>query len=153
MRNGSGELENAELFDDESKRDEYLGLYIRYSQIVSKFQNTDNWFAYGLYQALIPLATKQFDGSIQSSIAKQALQRIEPFGFEASELANRLMLNHAFSDEVLYYDQAQDENGNTITVTQLVDSAYQYLQQFGIQYILIVLDELETVAVGRYLRH
>ncbi|NIY94381.1 hypothetical protein [Vibrio diazotrophicus] len=146
VRNGSGELENAELFDDESKRDEYLGLYIRYSQIVSKFQNTDNWFAYGLYQALIPLATKQFDGSIQSSIAKQALQRIEPFGFEASELANRLMLDHAFSDEVLYYDQAQDESGNTITVTQLVDSAYQYLQQFGIQYILIVLDELETVA-------
>lgn len=146
VRNSSGELENAQLFDDESKRDEYLGLYIRYSQIVSKFQNTDNWFAYGLYQALIPLATKQFDGSIQSSIAKQALQRIEPFGFEAPELAKRLMLEQAFSDEVLYYDQAQDEQGNTVTVTQLVDSAYQYLKQFGIQYILIVLDELETVA-------
>ncbi|MFT6906243.1 MAG: hypothetical protein ACJAS1_002908 [Oleiphilaceae bacterium] len=146
VRNATGELENAELFDDDNKRDEYLGLYIRYSQIVSKFQNTDNWFAYGLYQALIPLASKQFDGSIQSSIAKQALQRIEPYGFEAPELAKRLMLQQQFSDESLYYDQARDGQGNTITVTQLVDSAYQYLKQFGIQYILIVLDELETVA-------
>lgn len=146
VRNDIGELENAQLFDDENKRDEYLGLYIRYSQIVSKFQNTDNWFAYGLYQSLLPLATKQFDGSIQSSIAKQALQRLEPEGFEHQELARRLMLSLQFSDEALYYDQAQDENGEVVTVTQLVDSAYQYLKSFGIQYILIVLDELETVA-------
>lgn len=146
VRNNTGELENAELFDDDSKRDEYLGLYIRYSQIVSKFQNTDNWFAYGLYQALIPLATKQFDGSIQSSIAKQALQRIEPEGFDAKELTKLLMLEQQFSDEALYYNLAKDEQGNTITVTQLVDAAYQYLKKFGIQYILIVLDELETVA-------
>lgn len=146
VRNPAGELENAQLFDNENKRDEYLGLYIRYSKVVSKFQNTDNWFAYGLYQSLLPLATKQFDESIQSSIAKQALQRLEPEGFEATELARRLMLSQKFTDEELYYDQALDEENNPITVTELVGDAYKYLQQFGIKYILIVLDELETVA-------
>ncbi|MCG7584798.1 hypothetical protein [Photobacterium sp. OFAV2-7] len=146
VRNSAGALDDAQLFDDEARRDEYLGLYIRYSQIASKFQNTDNWFGFGLYKALMPMATNAFDGSIQGQIAQQALKRLEPMGFQASHLATLLQLDQGFSDEDLYYDQARDDKGQAVTVTQLVDAAYQYLNQFGIRYVLVVLDELETVA-------
>ena len=138
VRNSAGALEKAELFDGEAKRDEYLSLYIRYSQIASEYQNSDNWFGFGLYKALLPLATKAFDHSIQSEIAKQSLRRLEPMGFDHQELAACLELEKSHKDEVLYYDPT--------LVTDLVQAAYSYLQKFGIKYVLVVLDELETVA-------
>ncbi|HAT8656785.1 hypothetical protein [Legionella pneumophila] len=138
VRNKQGGLESAQLFDDEHRRDQYLCLYIRYSQVASEYQNSDNWFAYGLYKALLPLASKKFDHSIQSEIAKQALRRLEPMGFEHEELAKALELSQQHSDESLYYDET--------LATNLVQAAHQYLQQFGIHYVLVVLDELETVA-------
>jgi hypothetical protein len=138
VRNKQGELESASLFDDEVKRDEYLSLYIRYSQVASDYQNSDNWFGFGLYKALLPLATKQFDNSIQSEIAKQTLRRLEPMGFEHEQLALALELDKQHSDEDLYYHDT--------LVTSLVQAAYEYFEQFGIKYVLVVLDELETVA-------
>ncbi len=138
VRNKQGALESANLFDDEAKRDEYLSLYIRYSQVASEYQNSDNWFGYGLYKALLPLATKQFDNSIQSEIAKQSLRRLEPMGFEHEQLGQALELDKVHSDEDLYYHDT--------LVTGLVQAAYQYLEKFGIKYVLVVLDELETVA-------
>lgn len=138
VRNKQGELESATLFDDEVKRDEYLSLYIRYSQVASEYQNSDNWFGYGLYKALLPLATKEFDHSIQSEIAKQSLRRLEPMGFDNEQLAQALELDKEHSDEDLYYEDT--------LVTNLVQAAYTYLNQFGIKYVLVVLDELETVA-------
>ncbi len=69
-----------------------LALYIRYSQVASDYQNSDNWFAFGLYQALLPLATQTFDGSIQGEIAKQAYERLMPFGFKSELLADALQL-------------------------------------------------------------
>ena len=66
VRDKQGGLVQARLFDNEVKRDEYLSLYIRYSQVASEYQNSDNWFGYGLYKALLPLATKSFDHSIQN---------------------------------------------------------------------------------------
>ena len=137
VRDQTRNLVDASLFDDAS-RDGYLALYIRYSQIASEYQNSDNWFGYGLYKALLPLATKRFDASIQSEIARQALRRLEPMGFDAKQLAEKLQLSSGHSEEDLYYDDH--------LVTELVQAAYGYLQQFGIQYILVVLDELETVA-------
>lgn len=138
VRNKQGQLASAKLFDDEQRRDQYLCLYIRYSQVASEYQNSDNWFAYGLYKALLPLASKNFDHSIQSEIAKQALRRLEPMGFDYEELAKVLELSQQHSDESLYYEET--------LATNLVQSAYQYLQHFGIKYVLVVLDELETVA-------
>ena len=44
VRNHERNLEDAALFDDEARRDGYLALYIRYSQVASEFQNSDNWF-------------------------------------------------------------------------------------------------------------
>lgn len=137
VRDQARNLVDASLFDDEV-RDGYLALYIRYSQIASEYQNSDNWFGYGLYKALLPLATKRFDASIQSEIARQALRRLTPMGFDAKQLAEKLQLASAHSEEDLYYDDH--------LVTELVQAAHDYLQQFGIKYILVVLDELETVA-------
>ena len=137
VRDEKGQLQDQTLFE-QAKRDEYLALYIRYSQVASDYQNSDNWFAYGLYKALLPLATQEFDHSIQSAIASQAYQRLKPIGFSSQKLAEILQLDKKHSEETLY----EDAN----LVVGLVQQAYEYIKTFGIQYILIVLDELETVA-------
>jgi len=137
VRDQASQLQDSRLFDTIAQ-DHYLGLYIRYSQVVSEYQNSDNWFGFGLYKALIPLATKAFDGSIQSEIAKQSLRRLESMGFESHQLAEHLQLEQQHNDQTLY----EDPN----LVTSLVQQAYHYLETFGIRYVLIVLDELETVA-------
>ncbi|MDY0921216.1 hypothetical protein [Leclercia sp. CFBP8987] len=137
VRDEQGQLHDKQLFNHEAQ-DKYLALYIRYSQVASDYQNSDNWFAFGLYQALLPLATQAFDGSIQSEIAKQAFERLMPFGFKAELLADALQLNANYSEEALYTDQT--------LVVSLVQAAYQVLKSFGVQYMLVVLDELETVA-------
>ncbi|MCR3909956.1 hypothetical protein NUK47_14370 [Aeromonas hydrophila] len=137
VREDGVQLEDKKLFD-QATQDKYLALYIRYSQVASDYQNSDNWFGYGLYKALLPLATGSFDGSIQSKIAEQALHRLNPAGFDAQQLAQCLELDQAHSEESLY-----EEEG---LVVRLVQAAYSYLQKFGIGYVLVVLDELETVA-------
>lgn len=137
-RNEAGDLTQAKLFRDEADREQYLGLYIRYSQIATEFQNSDNWFAYGLYTALQPLAKNTFDGSIQSQVAKQCFDRLEVEGFDYQELANRLEIDKSYTDQALYDDE--------FLATRLVNAAYEYLNQFGIKYVLVVLDELETAA-------
>ncbi len=137
-RNETGDLKPVNLFRDDADRDQYLSLYIRYSQIATEFQNSDNWFAYGLYVALQPIAKKQFDGSIQSEVARQCSDRLEVLGFDHQELARRLELDKHYSDQDLYDDE--------LLATRLVNSAYEYLNKFGIKYLLVVLDELETAA-------
>lgn len=146
VRTESGDLERGELFDSEERRDQYLGLYIRYSKIASEYQNADNWFGFGLYKALIPLALDSFDESIQGTIAGQAVNRLKPLGFEPGILKECLQLEQGYTDRALYYDEAVDAEGNPVTVVELVNAAYEYLKRFGIEYVLIVLDELETVA-------
>ncbi|MFM8443395.1 MAG: hypothetical protein ACKN9W_08650 [Methylococcus sp.] len=137
VREDGGPLEDKKLFDDATQQT-YLALYLRYSQVASDYQNSDNWFGFGLYKALLPLATGTFDGSIQSRIAEQALHRLNPAGFEAARLAQCLELDQGHGEEALY-----EEEG---LVVRLVQAAYAYLRQFGIGYVLVVLDELETVA-------
>jgi hypothetical protein len=137
IRDEQNHLKDETLFD-QATQDKYLALYIRYSQVASDYQNSDNWFGFGLYKALLPLATGNFDKSIQSEIAKQALHRLVPAGFDASQLAVKLELTKQHSDEALY-----EEEG---LVVRLVQAAYDYLKTFGIHYVLVVLDELETVA-------
>lgn len=137
VRDEKAQLCDQQLFDTQAQ-DKYLALYIRYSQVASDYQNSDNWFAFGLYQALLPLATLKFDGSIQSEIAKQAYERLMPVGFSAAEFSDALQLSAEHSEESLYIDHS--------LVVGLVQAAYEYLKRFGIQYALVVLDELETVA-------
>lgn len=137
-RDQAGDLKPAKLFRDDADREQYLGLYIRYSQIATEAQNSDIWFAYGLYTALKPLAKNIFDGSIQSQVAKQCFDRLEVEGFDYQELAKRLEIDKNYSAYELYDDE--------FLATRLVNAAYEYLKQFGIKYLLVVLDELETAA-------
>ncbi|MBD1999298.1 hypothetical protein H6G00_22245 [Leptolyngbya sp. FACHB-541] len=137
VRAESGSLTPGNLFE-EVDRDKYLGFYIRYSQIYKEYQNIDNWFGYGFYQVLLPLARAEFDTSIQGQIAREAYERLLPLGFDENRLATILQLDQNHSDEALY------EHPNLIT--NLCTAARDYLQQFGIEYFLIALDELETVA-------
>lgn len=138
VREAGGGLKEAALFDSGAERDQYLGLYIRYSQIANEYHNADNWFAYGLYKALLPLARGSFDDSIQGSIAREAYDRLFALGFDEKELAVRLEADKNHTDEELYEDPT--------LASRLCQAAYAYLQEFGIKYVLIVLDELETAA-------
>ena len=137
VRGLNGRLEEAQLFDDEN-REQYLGLYIRYSQVANEYHNIDNWFGYGLYKSLLPLARGKFDYSIQGAIAEEAYNRLIVLGFDEKELAAALEIDKNHSDEILYEDP--------YLVTRLCNAAYEYLNKFGIKYILIALDELETAA-------
>jgi hypothetical protein len=138
VRHETGSLVKADLFYDDRDREQYLGLYIRYSQIANEHHNIDNWFGYGLYKALLPLARGEFDASIQGQIAQEGFDRLFTQGFETDRLAELLEISANHSDEELYEDQ--------YLLTRLCQNAYNYLQEFGIRYILVALDELETVA-------
>ena len=131
-------FQKAQLFHDDKDRDQYLGLYIRYGQVANDYNNVDNWFAYGLYKALLPLARGTFDGSIQGQIAKEASDRLTVAGFDPKKLAEALEVSQNHSDETLYEDLE--------LATRLCQAAYAYLQSLGIKYVLVVLDELETAA-------
>ncbi len=121
IRNPEGSLVKATLFRKDVDRDQYLGLYIRYSQIANQYHNIDNWFGFGLYKALLPLAQKVFDGSIQSQIAQEAYNRLLPLGFDETKLAEVLETSANHSDEELYEDP--------YLVTRLCKAAYDYLEQ------------------------
>lgn len=138
VRGNDGALGKAQLFHDDRDRDQYLGLYVRYSQVANDYNNVDNWFAYGLYKALLPLARGTFDGSIQGQIAKEAADRLAVAGFDAAQLATALEVSANHSDETLYEDPE--------LATRLCQAAYRYLQSLSIKYVLVVLDELETAA-------
>jgi hypothetical protein len=138
VRGDDGALGKARLFHGDKDRDQYLGLYIRYSQVANDYNNVDNWFAYGLYKALLPLARGSFDGSIQGQIAKEASDRLAVAGFDPKKLAGALEASKNHSDETLYEDPE--------LATRLCQAAYAYLQSCGIKYVLVVLDELETAA-------
>jgi hypothetical protein len=138
VRGDDGALTKAHLFHDDKDRDQYLGLYIRYSQVANDYNNVDNWFAYGLYKALLPLARGTFDGSIQGQIAKEAADRLIVASFDPKKLAAALEASTNHSDEKLYEDPE--------LATRLCQAAYEYLQSLGIKYLLVVLDELETAA-------
>jgi hypothetical protein len=138
VRDAAGNLVRAQLFHNDADRAQYLGLYIRYSQVATESHNIDNWFGYGLYKSLLPLTTGQFDTSIQGQVAKEAYDRLLVLGFEEQKLAEALEVSAGHSDETLYDDPT--------LVTRLCLAAHQYLQKFGIKYILIALDELETAA-------
>jgi hypothetical protein len=138
VRDAKGQLGKADLFHDHADRDQYLGLYIRYSQVANESHNIDNWFGFGLYKALMPLTRKDYDNSIQGQIAKEAYDRLLTRGFDESKLAAALEIDRKYSDELLYDDDT--------LVTRLCQAAYEYLKTLGIKYVLIALDELETAA-------
>ncbi len=138
LRDRNEALKEARLFNNDDDREQYLALYIRYSQIANDYHNVDNWFAFGLYKSLVLIAREEFDSSIQGQIAKEAFDRLLVKGFDPDKLAETLEVSAHHSDEILYTDPT--------LATRLCQAAYDYLSTFGIHYILVVLDELETAA-------
>jgi hypothetical protein len=138
VRQPDGSLAEGHLFDPAAVKDKYLGLYIRYSQIATRFQNVDNWFGFGLYKALAPMAKDQTDASIQGRVAREAASRLMVKGFDPARLAKALETEQGYSDQQLFEDP--------VLVTRLCDQAYAYLRELGIEYVVVVLDELETAA-------
>lgn len=137
VRGASGGQEDACLFDDEATREKYLALYLRYSQVAHPSLNLDNWFAPAVYKALAPLARSSFDTSIQHQIARQSAARLNAEGFDPAALASALELGK-HTDEAIYPE--------TELATRLCNAAFQVLSGFGIRYVMVVLDELETAA-------
>jgi hypothetical protein len=136
VRGEDGALTEARLFDSDEEREKHLALYIRYSQVAHRHLNLDNWFAPAVYKALVPLARAEFDTSIQHQIAKQALDRLEANGFDPAKLAEAMELGQ--HDKDIYND--------TTLATRLCNAAFGVLKQYGIQHVVVVLDELETAA-------
>ena len=137
VREDDGALTDARLFDSDAQREKYLALYIRYSQVAHRRLNLDNWFAPAVYKALVPLAKATFDTSIQHRIAKQALDRLEAEGFDPTNLAAAMEIDAAHGDQI--YTE-------TALATRLCNAAYTVLAEYGIDYVIVVLDELETAA-------
>jgi hypothetical protein len=137
VRGAGATLDEARLFEDEQTRDQHLALYVRYSQVAHRALNLDNWFAPAVYKALTPLAEGQFDTSIQHQIAKQAHARLVAEGFTSKALADAMELGR--HDEGAIY-------GDTALATRLCNAAFDALRPFGIRYVVVVLDELETAA-------
>ena len=137
VRGDDGALADAQLFDSDAERDKHLALYVRYSQVAHRLLNLDNWFAPAVYKALAPLARGQFDSSIQHRIAKQSFDRLEAEGFDPDRLALAMELQEDHG-EVIYTD--------TALATRLCNAAFEVLKEYGIEYVVIVLDELETAA-------
>jgi hypothetical protein len=136
VRGSDGTLTDAQLFDSSKERDQYLALYIRYSQVANRQLNLDNWFAPAVYKALAPLARANFDASIQHQIARQALNRLEAEGFDPAALAKAMEVDQHGED--IYTD--------TALATRLCNAAFEVLKPFGINHVVVVLDELETAA-------
>ena len=137
VRSGNGSLVDAQLFESETEREKHLALYIRYSQVANRQLNLDNWFAPAVYKALLPLGRADFDSSIQHRIAKQAFDRLEAEGFDPSKLAAAMELDANHGDAI-YTD--------TALATRLCNAAFEVLRKHGIEYVIVVLDELETAA-------
>jgi hypothetical protein len=137
VRGSNGSLVDAQLFENEVEREKHLALYIRYSQVANRQLNLDNWFAPAVYKALLPLARADFDSSIQHRIAKQAYDRLDAEGFDPGKLAAAMELaaNHG---DAIYTD--------TPLATRLCNAAFGVLREYGIEYVIVVLDELETAA-------
>lgn len=136
VRGPDGKLTDAQLFDSPKEREQYLALYIRYSQVANRQLNLDNWFAPAVYKALAPLARGQFDASIQHQIARQALNRLEAEGFDPVALAKAMEVDQ--HGDNIYTD--------TALATRLCNAAFDVLKPFGINHVVVVLDELETAA-------
>ena len=136
VRDANNQLVDGELFAD-AERDKFFPLFIRYSQIYSESLNLDNWFSTIIYRALLPLVAGHLDQSIQHRIAKESYDRLDALGFDFELLAEVLQVENAENQD-FYMDHDN--------LTAVCEKAFGLLKEMGIEYFLIVLDELETVA-------
>ena len=134
VRNAKGELEPVRLLEPEFK-DGILPVYIRYSQMSHDLLLGDNWVGYGVYVALCWLADDNPVKSIQGRIVESIHDALRPMGFDPAELAK------AVQKDVVEYDRLL---ANPKDLDNLVQQGMAYLNQFGIEHLMVIVDEVES---------
>ena len=115
-----------------------IGLYIRYSQVANDYNNVDNWPAYGLYQGSAPLARG----------ASMARSRGRSPRRPAIDCRSWLRPEEARRCAGGVEEPTLTKRSTKILelAARLCQAAYVSPGAFGIKYVLVVLDELETAA-------
>jgi len=134
IRNGAGDLEKVRLLQRDFA-DKVLPIYIRYEQMNEDYLYGDNWVGYGAYVALMKLAEVDPPKSIQGSIIKHLHDYLVPMGFSSAQLAKQIELGSHPVDELLQ---------NLQTLDSLVEKGLDYLHQFGIEHLMVIVDEVES---------
>lgn len=134
IRDQSGRLQKVRLLQSDFA-DGILPMYIRYEQMHEDLLYGENWVGYGAYVALAKLAEQQPARTIQGSIVKHIQDHFLPFGFSPAKLAEAIELGqHEANDLLQHIDQ----------LDQLVQNGLAYLKQFGIEHLMIIVDEVES---------
>lgn len=134
IRSAAGELEQVRLLDKDLAGG-ILPVYIRYEQMNEDFLYGDNWVGYGAYVALSKLADTEPPKSIQGSIIKHLHDQLLPMGFLPARLADQLELGSHPVDQLLE---------DLKTLDALVEKGLAYLRQFGVEHLMVIVDEVES---------
>lgn len=134
MRNQQGYLEDVRLLQPDLA-DGILPVYLRYSQMNNDYLYSDNWVAYGAYVTLARLADNSPLTSIQGTIVSRLQDQLRPAGFSPDKLADLI-------------EKGQHDDAELLSVASrldgLVEKGLDYLQGFGIEHLMIIVDEIET---------
>jgi hypothetical protein len=134
IRNQSGELQHVRLLQPDFA-DGILPIYIRYEQMHEDLLYGENWVGYGAYVALSRLAEQQPSRTIQGAIIKHIHDHFLPLGFSPAKLAEMIELEKHDADDLLQQVNQLD---------QLVQNGLSYLRQFGIEHLMVIVDEVES---------
>lgn len=134
IRNETGVLEKVRLLQKDLG-DGILPIYIRYEQMNEEYLYGDNWVGYGAYIALTKLADVNPSKTIQGSIIKHLQDYLIPMGFSASKLAEEIELANHSDEELLE---------NLKLLDSMVERGLAYLKQFGIEHLMVIVDEVES---------
>lgn len=117
--------------------DGILPIYISYDQMNHDYLPYNYWVPFGTYVALKNLATakEEDDLTYQEQIALDLVRHLNPMGFSQVKLQEILKLDQYTTEEIL--DNEDD-------LVQVVNQAYQYFQELGIEQFLIIADEVES---------
>ncbi len=135
IRNSEGILEGVRLLEEDFE-DRILPIYIRYEQMNEDYLYGENWTGYGAYIALSKLAIEQPETTIQGSIIKHLQSHLLPLGFSPKKLGE-IIENGQHSPKQLLDDNIQ-------LLDQLVQKGMDYLRQFSIDHLHIIIDEVES---------
>ncbi|PFM92585.1 hypothetical protein COD05_06165 [Bacillus cereus] len=135
IRNSDGELQAVRLLR-EGFEDRILPIYIRYEQMNEDYLYGENWVGYGAYVALSKLAIENPETTIQGSIIKHLQSNLLPLGFSPKRLGE-IIEKEQHSPEQLLGDDIQ-------LLDKLVQKGMEYLSQFAIDHLHIIVDEVES---------
>ncbi|MEK4138300.1 hypothetical protein MHB75_09305 [Kurthia sp. FSL E2-0154] len=135
IRNSDGDLEEVRLLKEDFE-DRILPIYIRYEQMNEDYLYGDNWVGYGAYIALSKLANQNVETTIQGSIIKDLQSNLIPIGFSPQKLGEIIEKGQHSPEQLLGEDIP--------LLDKLVQEGMKYLNQFSIDHLHIIVDEVES---------